>query len=115
MAAFEEHCNDCERLLGDRCEDANRWMDAMFAKFGANHRFLRHHWRGVAEAEKEFGAIGRKAAIVHILKDCGKVPRAADWEPKADVGIILVPADGLMGHWDSQEQFDDAAHKLVRI
>jgi hypothetical protein len=35
MAAWEEHCRDCDRLLGNRCEAVNGWMDDLFKKFGA--------------------------------------------------------------------------------
>ena len=97
MASFDEHCRDCERLLGDRCEEVNHWLDAGFKRFGPLHRFWRHHWRGVDEVEKLFGALlGRKAAIVHILKDCGHVPSARDWEEqKVDsLGIDLKTSKG---------------------
>ena len=112
MAAFEEHCNDCERLLGNRCEDVNHWIDAMFKRFGPLHRFMRHHTRGVKEAEKLFGEIGRKAAIVHILKDCGRIPTARDWaEQKVDSLGILV--DGKFnGYWDARD-FNEAAQRLL--
>jgi hypothetical protein len=112
MAAFEEHCRDCERVLGSRCEDVNRWIDAEFKKYGANHRFARHHWRGVDEAEKLYGALGRKAAMVHILKDCGRVPQAREWNEKVST-LIVTPAEGLMGYWPDANEFDRKARELL--
>lgn len=106
MASFDEHCNDCERILGDRCEAVNRWVDSGFAKFGANHRFLKHHWRGVDEAGKLFGELGRKAAIVHIVKDCGRVPKVREWEDKLPNTLLITPSDGLMAAFSSVEEFE---------
>jgi len=75
MPSFEKHCEDCERELGDRCEEVNRWMDELFASMGPKHRIVRHHEGGVKEAEKLFGAIGKKAAEIHIKADCsGRIP-----------------------------------------
>lgn len=114
LASFEEHCNDCERLLGDRCAAVNGWMDEGFKIFGSQHRFWRHHWNGVKQAEALFGALGRKAAMVRILKDCGRVPKARDWERKPSTQpIIIPPSEGMMANWKSQEEFDRAAKGLL--
>lgn len=112
MPSFEEHCRDCERLLGDRCEAVNRWMDAMFRRFGQDHRFVRHHWRGVDQATSLFGPLGRKAAIVHILKDCGFVPKDRDWkEGKVDrYGMDRTRV--FNGYWDPA-MFVRAARQLL--
>lgn len=91
MAKFEEHCMDCEKLLGDKCEDVNRWMDELYAKYKANHRRHRHCWRGVREARAKFGERGWKAAIVHIVRDCGAVPDQRDYDQVNDMGIIIAP------------------------
>ena len=91
MAHFEQHCRDCEAVLGQRYEAVNRWMDELFCKFGADHRSRRHHWRGVQEAKDLFGEEGAKAAVVHIVRDCGDVPKARDYE-KTNLGIIIAPA-----------------------
>ncbi len=125
MASFKEHCQDCERLLSDRCEKVNSWLDEKFRQFGPLHRFARHHWRGVDEAGKLFGEIGRKAAIIHILKDCGWVPSARDWEEqrvdalgfKIDLryGMELTaePVCGVFnGYWDPKE-FVAKAKELI--
>ena len=114
MASFEEHCQDCFRLLSDRCEEVNLWMDMFFMTYGANHRYRRHHWFGVKEAEKRFGALGRQAAMVHILKDCGRVPDAKDWDVKPDgYKLIPTPDEGLMGYWPDVDKFDVAARGLL--
>lgn len=116
MAAWEEHCRDCERLLGNRCEEVNRWLDELMKKFGGLHRFARHHWRGIDEAAALLGGdrvLVRKAAAIHILKDCGWVPRSVDWKDgqKVDSLGILV-GGGFNGYWDPM-QFDVAAKKLL--
>jgi hypothetical protein len=123
MAAFEEHCQDCARLLSDRCEEVNRWLDAGFKRFGPLHRFWRHHSRGIDEAEKLFGTIGRKAAMIHILKDCGHIPSARDWEEqmvdslgislKTSKGELLITSSGSFAGFWNVEQFDIAARNLL--
>jgi len=90
MAHFEQHCRDCERLLGERFENVNHWIDELFRQYGANHRRHRHHWGGVREAHRLFGEAGAKAAIVHIVRDCGDVPRERDYD-KTNLGIIIAP------------------------
>lgn len=80
MPAFEEHCRDCEYLLGDRCEAVNRWMDGKTRTHGQQgHRRVRHHREGAAEAGALFGKLGEQAALVHVLKDCGHIPNAEDY------------------------------------
>lgn len=112
MASFEEHCRDCERILGNRCEAVNRWMDEDFRKFGPLHRFSKHHTRGVKEAAELFGELGRKAALVHILKDCGFIPTARDWAEQRVDSLGIDPSKPFKGHWDPRD-FIEAARKLV--
>jgi hypothetical protein len=90
MAHFEQHCNDCERLLGDRHEAVNRWMDELFQVYKDKHRRHRHHKRGVREALALFGKEGAKAAVVHIVRDCGAVP-AERYYDQVNLGIIIAP------------------------
>lgn len=90
MAKFEDHCRDCERLLGSKHENVNRWMDELFRKYAANHRRHRHCWKGVREASHLFGPEGAKAAIVHIVRDCGAVPMQRDYDVH-NLGIIIAP------------------------
>ena len=114
MASFEEHCRDCERLLGDRCESVNRWLDAKFHEYREQHRFARHHWRGVKEAEALFGALGRKAAIVHILKDCGFIPRTRDWKERKVDSLGMDRTKVFNGYWDPVA-FIIAARQLLAV
>ena len=87
---FLEHCDDCERRLGIRFENVNEWMDGAFTRFGPRHRFDRHHWEGVEKAAELFGEDAAKAAIIHIVRDCGHVPNAADYPPPDYRGVVLV-------------------------
>lgn len=113
MAQFEEHCKDCLRLLGNRCEEVNHWMDGLFWKLGPMHRCGRHHTRGVKEAGELFGELGRKAALVHILKDCGHIPTARQWEIGQEIDTLGILVNSRFnGFWDPQ-QFDRAARKLL--
>ena len=79
MASLTQHMRDCRSFLGVDCEDVNRWMDECFLEFGPQHRFKRHHREGVEEAFKRFGAVGRQAAIVHIIRDCRHLPSQRDY------------------------------------
>jgi hypothetical protein len=95
VAPFNVHCRDCELLLGERYENVNRWMDELFKKHGPRHRRFRHCWAGVREARQLFGEGGAKAAIVHIVRDCGAVPRERDYDEEAEgnlFGIVLAQA-----------------------
>jgi hypothetical protein len=124
MASFEEHCRDCERLIGNRCEPVHHWLDEKYKQFGPMHRFARHHWRGVDEAGRLYGDLGRKAAIIHILKDCGHIPTDRDWkEQKVDsLGFKVSRPYGtepmaelvctFNGFWDAKE-FTEAAKALL--
>jgi hypothetical protein len=94
MAKSEEHCRDCERILGNKHEDVNRWMDELFRQYGPKHRKHRHCWAGVREAQRLFGDEGAKAAIVHIVRDCGSVPRQRDYDEENEgnsLGIVIAP------------------------
>ena len=90
MAKFEDHCRDCERLLGDKHENVNRWMDELFKQYGPRHRRHRHCWKGVREAKHLFGPDGAKAAIIHIVRDCGGVPDQRTYD-ETQLGIVLAP------------------------
>lgn len=112
MAKFEEHCRDCERLLGNRCEEVNHWLDEYFHRFGPLHRFMRHHWTGVEEAGEKFGPLARRAAIIHILKDCGRVPTDQDWKEERVDSLGIDPKSVFAGYWDPY-QFDLKAKELL--
>jgi hypothetical protein len=79
VPSFQVHCRDCERILGDRHEKVNRWLDELFRVKGPAHRKLRHHTRGIQLAQQLFGIEGAKAALVHVVRDCGHVPDDGDY------------------------------------
>lgn len=112
MAHFETHCHDCERLLNDRCEDVNHWLDECFAQHGPHHRFVRHHTGGIEEATKLFGERGRKAALIHILRDCGHIPTPQQWE-RGEVDEFGIKKGRIsFGGWD-QTAFIYMAKRLI--
>jgi len=90
MASLEQHIRDCRQLVGEPCEDVNRWIDGYFNEFGPYHRFKRHHREGIQEAQTLFGDRGRRAAAVHVLRDCRHIPRASDYsDGKVDrLGLV---------------------------
>lgn len=115
MAHFNEHCDDCERILGRRWEDVNNWMDAAFPRFGPRHRFDRHHWGGVAKAEEMFGPGARAAAIIHILRDCGHIPNADDYYNGTVDQLGMAQGDEAVfnGYWDKEKFQETAKAKLA--
>lgn len=104
MATFEQHCLDCEKLLGNRHEDVNRWVDGLFWKLGPRHRRMRHNTHGVRLAGELFGPEGAKAAIVHIVRDVGAVPNERDYNTFPE-GIEVAP--GFVAPTLGYEQFWD--------
>ena len=94
MASFEQHCKDCEAILGARHEDVNRWLDGLFWRLGPRHRRARHHEGGVRKAAEMFGPEGARAAVVHIVRDIGHVPGERDYDRIliGDELVIAVPA-----------------------
>ena len=61
--------------LGEPFREVHEWLDEFFPTMEFHHRIVRHHVRGVEEAESLFGPRGRLAAEIHIKKDCyGKIP-----------------------------------------
>ena len=114
MASLEEHCRDCERLLGNKCEEVNIWIDQAFQVYGGRHRFVKHHDAGINKAEELFGELGRKAAIVHILKDCGHIPTEAQWAVQ-EVDILgMDPNSEFNGFWDPKD-FDYNAESILYL
>lgn len=113
MASFDEHCQDCERLLGNRHEDVNRWIDSEFARFGPLHRFMNHHNGGIEEAFQRFGIDGANAAMIHILKDCGWIPTKQAWMNQTVDSLGMQP-DKFSGYWDPDE-FDRTVKILLRV
>ena len=74
MAEFKEHCADCVKELGEPFEEVHLWLDELFIILGTKHRDARHHLEGIEEIRKKWGDKAARAAEIHILKDCGKIP-----------------------------------------
>lgn len=110
MAPLIQHMRDCRHLIGDECEDVNRWIDEFFKELGPLHRFKRHHREGIQEAEALFGERGRRAAIIHILRDCRNIPSEKDYVDGA------VDKLGLIAKWPVTAYIrytDDEFERLV--
>lgn len=81
MPKFEQHCRDCEHILGKPFKEVNLWMDELQATYSYNHRKFRHTLEGIETARELFGDEGAKAAEVHILRDMNGIPRdSKDYE-----------------------------------
>jgi hypothetical protein len=65
-------------------------MDRLFWRKGAAHRHYRHHTNGVRKAQELFGPEGAKAAVVHIVRDIGAVPRERDYDTVPE-GVEIMP------------------------
>jgi len=74
MASFKEHCDDCIKELGEPYSDVHVWLDEFFVKLKGKHRDVRHHKEGVEEVRKMWGDKAARAAEIHIIKDCKKIP-----------------------------------------
>jgi hypothetical protein len=75
MASLDEHCRDCEKILGKPYREVHIYLDELFATMGLRHRVARHHIDGVKEIEQKWGKEAAQAAEIHIRKDCyGQVP-----------------------------------------
>jgi hypothetical protein len=118
MAKFEQHCFDCKAILGNRHEEVNRWMDGLFWKKGPAHRRFRHHMHGVRKAQELFGPEGAKAAIVHIVRDMGAVPRERDYDEVPE-GVTIFPTFcapplGFDQHFDMfQEKTEEEIKRIL--
>jgi len=68
---FEEHCEECTRILGLPFERVHRYLDAFAGtpEYGMRHRRKRHHLAGVEEARILFGEDAAAAARLHIISD----------------------------------------------
>ena len=75
MAEFEEHCDDCRNALGEPFAEVHQWLDELFKFCGSDHRDIRHNEKGVEKIRDMAGSKAAKAAEIHIIKDCGRVPK----------------------------------------
>ena len=74
MAHVDIHCKDCLDELGDEFRYVHEWLDEFFAKLGPKHRDIRHHRGGVEAVRQKWGDQAARAAEIHIIRDCKKVP-----------------------------------------
>jgi hypothetical protein len=72
---YEEHCIECETILGKPFVYVHLWLDA-FAhdeKLSlwerTKHRKFRHNQKGIESIKKMYGDEGGKAAELHIISD----------------------------------------------
>lgn len=79
---FEEHCEESEKLFGNKWEAVHKWLDEFAGKpgIGMMHRRFRHHQEGLKDVEKIFGADAVAAARQHILSDLEQ----EGWEEGSD-------------------------------
>ncbi len=88
MASIQEHCEDCQRELGEEFLQVHKWLDALFPVLGPKHRSARHHSGGVEQVRKMWGDQAALAAEIHIRKDCGgKVPAEKDAQMASLFGL----------------------------
>ena len=75
MASREDHCQDCERELGEAFEQVHEWLDELQPEYGPVHRVFRHHTDGIARVRGRWGERAAQAAEIHIRRDTGgKIP-----------------------------------------
>jgi hypothetical protein len=70
MPGHKQHCEDCERQLGQPFPEVHAWLDAFYDGDGAlEHRAARHHMEGVEEVRRLWGDDAARAAVLHIMLD----------------------------------------------
>lgn len=85
MASYEEHCEDCEKILGHQWCVVHRWLDEMYKYDPGNlmHRAYRHHAEGINKVKEMWGEEAALAAEIHIRRDfpgLDRIPTVKDWE-----------------------------------
>ena len=86
----------------------------MFWKKGPAHRHYRHHTNGVRKALELFGPKGAKAAVVHIVRDLGAVPRERDYDEVPE-GVLIMPTftDPPLGFEQHFDLFRERAEEEI--
>jgi len=79
MAMFDDHCNDCKRLLDSPHGKVHEFLDQHAKIFDVGtfveyHRSFLHNRRGIEACMMMFGAEAKQAAIIHIVRDYMEMP-----------------------------------------
>ena len=89
MATINLHCEDCEIVLGDPCLEVHEFLDQYAAYFPIRqffeyHRSFLHNYYGLSVVESRWGELGRKAAILHLVRDYMEfpIPQNMEWAMK---------------------------------
>jgi hypothetical protein len=81
---FEQHCQHCQEVLGERFEYVHLWLDEFWVSMGPRHRKMRHNNDGIKEVYKKWGEAAAKAAELHIRDDGEYCKKVGDlWLPEA--------------------------------
>ena len=109
MAQYLDHADSTARLFGGSFTDyvhIHEWLDDTKRYIpGWQHRALRHHTLGIAEAISRFGRYvinseGNRVSVQliceqHIKEDCGgMVPTPADWLKELPLTSFALPKRG---------------------
>ncbi len=83
MASLAEHLQECQAKLGNPFEEVNYRLDQFAhwpdeASLVAHRKFL-HHQEGIDYITQRYGPVAGEAARLHVLRDCGHIPRAQDY------------------------------------
>lgn len=89
MSEIKNHCEDCEALLGDACLEVHEFLDQYAPFFPIRvfyeyHRGFLHNSYGLSLIEGRWGELGKKAAMIHLVRDWigAPIPRDLDWIEK---------------------------------
>ena len=95
MSTFQEHCNECEAVLGKSFDFVHRWLDEFASSYFPSpiHRAIRHHAEGIEEVRKLWGDEAAEAARLHIQADMSFMPSKSWWENETEV--ICDPIKGV--------------------
>ena len=75
MSDFENHCQECQEILGQRFEQVHIWLDELMyddsikQKYKSRHRKFRHNRKGIEEVRKMRGDEAAKDAEIHTRTD----------------------------------------------
>jgi len=87
MAMFDDHCNDCKKLLGEPHGKVHEFLDQYAGVFDIGtfveyHRSFLHNQYGIKVVAAMYGQQAKQAAIIHIVRDYMGMPltdRDLEW------------------------------------